>query len=351
MKHFLPIIMLFLIACGHWKVSAYNPSRMCLLENGTEPGKVQLKFGDDGIFDLTFGIKVFGNRVYVTDNSLKRIQVLERDGTPELIIGQKPQVQDKSGDVKYAPFSFSVLGNLSADSDGNIYVQNRLIAGEGKRFSDDLDFSPSFVLKFDREGTLQYTLGKQGMPNMPFDFIEHMEVDRQDRLFVVSRKFNTWNVSRFQEKKPALSTNFSNVDFNETEEDKTYNGRIEGVKILREGEHLLLSVAYYQGLRFKYRKIFNYSIKDEKIVRTIINIPDPKNELFAVMEDMNLYLWNIEERRTRFVVTSFDGNIINNVMLNFDDKRYFFQDILIDESGAFYSYRVNRNNVEILEWK
>ena len=69
------------------------------------------------------------------------------------------------------------------------------------------------------------------------------------------------------------------------------------------------------------------------------------------MDDMRIYLWNIEERRTRFVVTNFDGNIVDNVLLNFDEKRYYFQDVMVDESGAFYSYRVNRNSVDVLEWK
>jgi len=351
MKRILPLLLLSLVACGHWKVSAYNSSKLCTLENGQDPGKVLLKFGDDAIFNLTFGIRVFGGRIYVTDNGLKRLQVLERDGTPELVIGPRGAAPAKSGDVKTAGFNFSVMGLLTADSDGNIYVQNRLITGEGRGYSDDLDFSPSYVLMFDRGGTLQYTLGRQGSPNIPFDFIESMEVDRGDRLFVVSRKFNTWNVSRFQERKLSFTSNFSNPDFTEKEGGATFEGKIDCVRALREGENLLISVAYYQGLRFKYRKIFNYSIKESRIVKAIINIPDPKNELFAVMDDTQLYLWNIEEKRTRFVVTNFDGNIINNVLLNFDDKRYYFQDVMVDESGSFYSYRVNRNSVDILEWK
>lgn len=351
MKRILPLILVSLVACGHWKVSSYNSSKLCMLENGAEPGKVQLKFGDDGLFDLTFGVRVFGGRIYVTDNTLKRLQVLERDGTPELVIGPKAAALPKGSDVKFAAFNFSVLGMLTADSDGNIYVQNRIVAGEGKSYSDELDFSPSYVLMFDKNGTLQYTLGRQGAPNIPFDFIEHIEVDRGDRLFVVSRKFNTWNVSRFHDRKLNFSSNFSNSEFVEKEENNSYEGKIDCVRALRDGESLMLSVAYYHGLRFKYRKIFNYSIKDSRIVRSIINIPDPKNELFAVIEDMHLYLWNIEERRTRFVVTNFDGNIVNNVLLNFDEKRYYFQDLMVDETGSFYSYRVNRNSVDILEWK
>jgi hypothetical protein len=339
-----------MLGCGHWKVSTYNPSPICAIENGAEPGKVKLVFGEDGIFDLTFVVKVFRGKIYIADNTLKRLQVFERDGSLELIIGPKGTSAPKSGDAKAASFNFSVMGHVVTDSRHNIYVQNRMVPTESLG-GDDLDFSPSYLLAFDRAGTLQYTLGRQGPPNMPFDFIESVEVDRHDRLFVVSRKFTTWTVSRFQEQKLTFSANFTNSSFTEQGQEKAYEGKIDCVKILRDGEDLLLSVAFYQGLRFKYRKIFSYSIKEQKIAGTILDLPDPKNELFAAVGDSHLYLWNVDERRTRFVVMNFSGNIVNNILLKFDDKRYFYQDIMLDESSSFYSFRVNKNNVEILEWK
>lgn len=343
-------IVCAILGCGHWKVSTYNPSPICAIENGVEPGKVKLLFGEDGIFDLTFGVRIFRGKIYIADNSLKRLQVFERDGSLELMIAPRGSAVPKSGGAKTAFFNFSVMGHLVTDSRDTIYVQNRMVPTDSSG-GDDLDFSPSYLLAFDKSGTLQYTLGRVGPPNMPFDFIESVEVDRDDRLFVVSRKFTTWTVSRFNEQKLAFSANFTNSGFTEQDQDKTYEGKIDCVKIFRNGEDFLLSVAFYQGLRFKYRKIFKYSIKEQKITGTVLDLADPKNELFALVDDSQLYLWNVEEKRTRFVVMNFAGNIVNNILLKFDERRYFYQDIMLDESSSFYSFRVNKNNVEILEWK
>ncbi|MCX7678430.1 MAG: hypothetical protein N2316_04350 [Spirochaetes bacterium] len=342
--------LIFVFACGSWKITTYTSSVLCAIENGIEPGKVKLVFGDDGIFDLTFGIKVFRGRIYLTDNALKRLQVFARDGSLELFIGPKGSALPKSSDVRSSYFNFSVMGNLVIDSKDRLYVQNRIVPSESSG-SDELDFSPSYILAFDKSGALQYTLGRHGAPNIPFDFIESIEVDRSDRLFVVSRKFNNWTVSRFHEQKLTFSESFSNSNFVDQEHDKTNEGKIDCIKILSDGEDFLISVAYYHGLRFKYRKIYHYSIKDRKITRTLVDLPDPKNEIFAVVEDSQLYLWNVEERRTRFMVLNFSGNIDHNILLKFDERRYFYQDILLDDSAAFYSFRVNKNNVEVLEWK
>ncbi len=353
MKHGIIVCALLIAAtlgCGHWKVSTYNPGPICAIENGVEPGKVKLVFGEDGIFDLTFGVRVYRGKIYIADNSLKRLQVFERDGSLELLIGPRGAAAPKSGGAKIASFNFSVMGHLVTDSRDVIYVQNRMVPSDSSG-GDDLDFSPSYLLAFDAAGTLQYTLGKLGAPNMPFDFIESVEVDKSDRLFVVSRKFSTWTVSRFQEQKLTFTANFTNSGFTEQEQDKTYEGKIDCVKIFRSGEDFLLSVAFYQGLRFKYRKIFKYAIKEQKITGTVLDLPDPKNELFALVDDSQLYLWNVEEKRTRFVIMNFSGNIVNNILLRFDERRYFYQDIMLDESSSFYSFRVNKNNVEIMEWK
>lgn len=348
MKKFAPFIVFALfISCGQWKVSAYNQSKLCSLKSGNLPGQVMVRVGEDGLFDLSFNILLARGRVYVADNILKRVQVLDRDGRAQVLIGEKVPVP--VGDrLIQTQFNFSVLGDMAVDSDNNLYVQNRIASGGS---GEELDFSPSYVLKFDEDGKLQYTLGKAGAPNIPFDYIDSMEIDRRDRLFVVSRKFNTWNVSRFDGKKRDFAINLSNGDFREREANTEYEGKIDNVKILRSGENFLVAVSFFSELRFKYRKIYSYSVKDSRIERTIMSIPDPKNELFTVVDDMHLYLWNIDVGRTRFIICNFDGNIVNNILIRFGEKKYFYRDVKIDESGIFYSYDVKRDHVEISEWR
>ncbi len=255
MKRLFPVVLLAaVLSCGQWKVTAYQSSKICSLKSGIRPGQVHIKVEDHGLLDLSFNIRLFGGKIYVTDNVLKRVQILDRDGKALVLIGQKVPVP--SGDsLIQSPFNFSVLGHIVADSDGNLYVQNRIMSRSGGGgISEELDFSPSYVLKFDGEGKLQYTLGKTGPPNIPFDYIDSLEVDRKDRLVVVSRKFNTWTVSRFNGKNRDFTVNFVKSDFRDTEENRVNQGKIDNVRIMRDGDTFLLSVSYYSGLRFKYRR-------------------------------------------------------------------------------------------------
>ncbi len=352
MKRIVPMLLLPLVlTCGQWKVSAYKATKVCTLKSGNRPGQVMVRVGEDGMFNLSFAIRLFRGRIYVTDNTVKRLQVLDRDGAPQLLIGEKAPVAQGEGPAQ-SSFNFGVLGHVAVDSDNNIYVQNLFVSkNPSEGASEELDFSPSYILKFDSDGKLQYTLGKLGQPNMPFDYIDNIDIDRKDRLFVVSRKFNTWSVSRFDGKKRDIGVNFAATDFRERDGEGEFQGRIDNVRVLKDGENFLVSVAYYSGLRFKYRKIFNYSVRDSRFNRTIMTIPDPKNELFSVVDDMHLYLWNIDDGQTRFIICNMDGSIINNVRLRFNEKKYYYRDVQMDDAGLFYSYEVKKDSVDIVEWR
>jgi hypothetical protein len=352
MTRYVALILLFLLTCGQLKVSTLRPEKVCTIPNDSGLGGVAVKFADNGLADLSFSVKVYNGRIYTADNILKRIQVLEMDSTPELVIGQKgSKTQGKK--VIQSAFNFSVIGAIAVDNDRNIYVQNRFVSSRDERTQsgDELNFSPSYVLIFDRKGSLQHTLGQSGLPDIPFDYIDNLDVDKKDRLFIITRKFDSWSVFRFSSRKKDFQANFTRNDFREKDGDLTYEGKIENISVLNGGEDFLVCAAYYHDLRFKFRKIYSYSIKERKIARTVVSIPDPKNELYSVINDKHIYLWNIDDKKTRFVICNFDGNIINNIQLKQDGKKNFFSEVLIDESGQFFSYSVNKDSIEIMEWK
>ncbi len=111
---------------------------------------------------------------------------------------------------------------------------------------------------------------------MPFYYIESLFVDSRERLFVVSRSFDTWNIYRFENRKRDFNINLGTLDFREKDGNDVFEGKIENVKIYQSGEMVLISVAYYQNKRLKYRKVYDYSIPDRKIERDIVSIRIPR---------------------------------------------------------------------------
>jgi hypothetical protein len=103
-------------------------------------------------------------------------------------------------------------------------------------------------------------------------------------------------------------------------------------------------------VRFKYRKIYEFSLEKDKIVREITSIQDPKNVLFNIVDDKILYFWNIEGKEIKFMLVNMDGNIINNIKLEFDNNNIFSK-IIHDENGVIYSYHIYDDTMKIFEWK
>ncbi len=348
----LVLLLLITASCGQWKVTTYKPDLYASLKNGRGAGEVMINFDDYGLEKLTATVGIFNGDIFTADNELKRVQVIEPDGDVDLVIGNIKNI-DKTR-VVTSRFNFSIIGSFVIDRNDTIYIQNRLqrsYQGGRSRAGDEVDFSPSYILVFNKDGELQYTLGQAGTPDIPFYHIESLDIDSRGRLFVISRSYDAWSIFRFSGKERDFFVNLGKLTFEDNDGDKTYKGKIDNVKIYKSGEKLLISTAFYHGLRLKYLKIYDYSVENQDIERTIIKIPDPKNVLFNVVNDRHIYFWNISDGDVRFIISNMEGDIINNINLKMETKKYFYSKILGNKSGDIYSYHVHKNGVDILEWK
>ena len=168
---------------------------------------------------------------------------------------------------------------------------------------------------------------------------------------MISRSSDSWTIYRFSGKNRDYFINLNTLDFNDRDEGNVYEGKIDNIKVFSTGETLLISVSYYHGTRLKYIKIFEFSISAGKVERTIMEIPDPKNVLFDIIDDKYIYLWNVSNDEPKFEVANLDGNIINNVYMNMKIKRNYYSRILLDESGSIYSYHVQKSGIDIMKWE
>ncbi len=348
------LIIIQLVSCGRWKTTKLKPEQVLSINSGSNAGDIMLEFDKDDILDISFRLSINQGSVFTSDNLLKRVQALDMSGNPLLFIGQKSKKLKIDSRIKKSYFNFSIIGLTAVDSEDKIYIQNRFTSTTEKNESSNgrkSGFSPSYILVFDKEGNLLYTLGKRGTPEIPFNFIEHMEIDNEDRLFVITRSYDTWDVLIFKDKKRSHEINFGEVDFRTNDDDNEIAGKIENILIYNNGENLLLSIAHYHDSEFKYRRLYSYNIINKKIDRTVMKIPDPQNELFTVIDNKHIYLWDIGERDVKFVICNFNGNIINNIILKLPETHDYFRDILIDDNEQLYSYHVDRKSIKLLRWR
>ena len=353
----LVVTAAILTGCSFWKVTTLTPKRFAFIKNGINPGDVAVKIDAYGLEELSLGIGIFNGMVCSADNELKRFQIMKTNGDIELIIGSLKQLKTKN--VKSQNFNFGSMGFFFVDDEGNVYIQNKFsrlrqgLQPDKDAGRDNTDFSPSYILVFNSRGELQYTLGQKGAPDVPFYQVEKLSVDARGRLFIVSKSMDSWSICRFKGKRRDGFVNLSAADFKgkEPEEGKAYDGKIDNLKIFKNGETALISVSYYHGLRLKYIKIFEYSLEKNRVERVVLEIPDPKNVLFDIVDDKYIYLWNVTKDDVKFEVANLYGTIINNVYLKLKYKRNYYTKILFDESGRIYSYHIMRNGVEVVRWE
>jgi 3-isopropylmalate dehydratase small subunit len=260
------------------------------------------------------------------------------------------------GDTLEVDFDNGVLKNLTKKTEGKFaafppFLQNIINKALARAESPSgSNFFPSYVLVFDRRGMLQYTLGQSGATANPFYHIESLDVDSNGRLLVISRTFDAWSIYGFTGKNRSYHANLGMLDFTEKDGNDVYNGKIENVCFYSTGDRLLISVDYYHNLRLKYRKVFVYSIKDNRIEKTLLNIPDPKNVLFGIVDDKLIYFWNID-RDVRFSIYNHEGNVVSNIKLNIKVGGNYYTRIIGDRRGNIYSYHMSKEGIQILEWK
>jgi hypothetical protein len=356
MKKWLILLVfpLVLTDCSFWKATNLNAKRFVFIRNGSKPGNVLIKTDEYGLEDLSMGIAIYNGTICVADNELHRVQVMKSNGDVELVIGSVKNLGTK--DIPSENFNFGTIGNIAMDDDDNIYIQNKFSQiresrAQSESAGDSIDFSPSYILVFDKRGELQYTLGQKGAPETPFYNIERLSVDSKNRLFVITRSTDSWSVYRFRGKNRDYYLNLNTLEFKDRDDSNVYEGKIDNVKVFGTGETLLISVSYYHGLRLKYIKIFEFSMAANKLEKTIMEIPDPKNVLFDIIDDKYIYLWNVSNDEARFEVANLDGNIINNVYMNMKYRRNYYTRIFLDESGRMYSYQVLKSGIDIMKWE
>ena len=372
------LIIIFSTGCSNFFTSSLAQKTVASIKIGSGPGEIQIeteetkiisegddsadkdkeeknkgakkksKWGDNALKTLTFRIAVCHDKIVAADKNFKRLQVFDNDGTLELLIDSiNTKGSKEKKNYKEVNFNFSVIGSFIMDNDDNLYVQNRLVA---KSSTGESDFLQSYILVFNKKGELLYIMGKTGTPDIPFFYIEKLFIDSDGRLFVLSRSFNTWELFRFNDKKREKYDDFSKLNIIESEGKNTYKGTIENIEIFENGKGVIISVAYYHDVRFKYRKLYEYSLEKNEVVREITNIDDPKNVLFNIVDDKILYFWNIEGKETKFMLVNMNGSIINNIRIEFD-RNNIFSKIIHDEAGAIYSYHINDDRLKIYEWK
>lgn len=346
--NFKVFLILFpvLSACSNWQINEMSGSAVAVISQGTGIGQIAVNMKDNGVYDNSFSIDVSRGEVIVGDNALKRLQVIDKDKNVKLFIG--PKISDKA--PPSGVFSFGTIAKSVIDSEGNCFIQNVIRPQSGS--SEQGDISSSYILVFNSLGRLQYTIGQKGQADIPFNSIHLMYIDSNGRLIVLENNHEIWKLYRFVGKTRELFNTFGSESFIKKADWEDAKCFIENIIPFESGNEFAMSVSYYKDTRFKYREIVLYDSKDDSI-KTLMQLPDPKNELFSILDNKYFLLWDSTSTDIRFSIWDTNGKSISNKRIQSD---YFSKDSVLakifhDETGNVFTLSVSSSNVIVTEWK
>jgi hypothetical protein len=152
---------------------------------------------------------------YVVDGVNRKILKITTPGDVILVIshGDEPELSDQ--DVlrtkQRRQFHFDDIGQIAVDNENNIFVENRFVEKLPEKEEIDLfnaestisggnnEVYMSRILKFDRIGTYQYSIGVNGRDTDPFYLVYKINVDENGNLLVITTddEWETWTYYKY----------------------------------------------------------------------------------------------------------------------------------------------------------
>jgi hypothetical protein len=153
---------------------------------------------------------------YIVDFVNQKLLKVTTPGDIILVLSKgAPQDENDDEDVlrlkERRNYPFNTIGQITVDSENNLYVEDKLlqkgpekkeidvIGSRNEDISTDGEMYVSYVLKFDRLGKYVCKVGKGGVDSEPFGFIYKMDVDNDGNLIVLTceEEWDKWTYYKF----------------------------------------------------------------------------------------------------------------------------------------------------------
>ncbi|MGL4524594.1 MAG: LIC_12708 family protein [Spirochaetia bacterium] len=153
-------------------------------------------FERDGtlFFDRKIDIFMRDGLFFVTNPTLGKVMKFSSYGDIlSLIYNERYNLPFKTNDQIYrvSTWGFQNIGHLTVDSQGNLYVDDRI---EVDAESLGMVTTDRVILKFNSNGEYEGFLGQEGKNGIPLSYILGLETTKDDALVAVTRSEKSWNI-------------------------------------------------------------------------------------------------------------------------------------------------------------
>jgi len=200
---FIILVALFSIfGCSRNRVYELEKEELFRLPIGTDDNAIGVKKTGSGMVMFPTQVVYKNGFFYMVDGVNSRIMKVTSRGDVIMILskprdGEMVEVSDENViRTKHRNYyDFDNIGFIAVDNENNMYIENKFIRkikkeseiellGFEEQYEEELYFS--YILKFDRLGYFQYSIGVNGVDSEPFFYVYKITTNNEGNLIVIT---------------------------------------------------------------------------------------------------------------------------------------------------------------------
>jgi len=408
------ILVIFLFSCSSGKVEELKKEKLFSIPIGEDEEEIGVIRDRNGFFSGPRSVLFKNGFFYVVDPVNKKILKITTPGDVILVIsyGDKPEASDQEvlRTKQRRQFHFDEIGQIAVDNENNIFVENRFIEQLPEKEEIDL-FNPegmtsggnnevymSRILKFDRLGLYQYSIGKNGRDTDPFYLVYRIDVDEDGNLLVLTTddEWETWTYYKYDTDGNLIFTSklkteevYSLEDMEETAffvmdvhpvYDKNqlvfwislYNTEHDTKTLKKEedlwGEEIEIDdpeklkeeesrVIKHTGSDLLYYKLLHVDLATKEIIRSFRweddrgAVVEPTEEFFGIDGETNEFIWRyIDNSKAIISIYRPNGTLVSRRSFIFEEDG-IWTNIRVAVDGSVSALKIDDKRLQFYRWR
>ncbi len=248
------------------------------------------------------------------------------------------------------------LGRVAVDSQGTMYVQERLAPGD---WQTEAGVTRSHVVRrFDRTGADLGYLGREGVSGTPFGRVHRLLVTERDELFVVTRDADSWQALWFDVRGVLRFRRRLSAGDLRRSDDVLPPVEIESVLADGRGPpHLLVETVTLPGGHAEI-----WRVTGDEAPRRAFAAPHSPHAPFRLIGNAGGRLFFASHagadkaggpgsRRVPLTITDAEGRPLAQVELSLQDPALQFSELQVATDGVLYGARIGPERVDVFWWR
>ena len=211
-------VLVLLAGCGRNRIVELKKEHLFSLPVGTDEEEIGVLRESSGRFVGPAHVLFRNGFFFTVDSVNQKIMKTTTPGDVILIIADGEMVEDEGDSVmktkqkKY--YDFNQIGLIEVDHENNVYVEDMFLEKtevetvidifsiDDEAIDEEKEYEEkymSYILKFDRLGSIVHLIGENGIDSDPFYYVYNIDIDRDGYLVVMTGndEWNAWTYYRF----------------------------------------------------------------------------------------------------------------------------------------------------------